>query len=327
MSEEHHHDEHVHHHKKKKQTKVSWKAITSVLAVLLVISLITSGFRVWGTGLSQEEATDKALSFINENLLQGRAAAQLTSIDEKAGVYSLVLDIEGQSVETFVSKDGQLLFVQGAIDMDNFDAPDQPQQQPPAEVPKSDKPVAELFVMTHCPYGTQAAKGFLPMLEAIGNSADAKIRFVHYYMHTNNQEEVETPRQVCIREEQADKFVPYLTCFLGGTSGTPAEAKSCEEEVGVDSAKLAECISSEKSEEYYNEDKELSESYGVQGSPSLVVNGQQASSGRSSAEYLATVCNAFNEAPEECLEELSSASPSPGFGYSASGSATTASCG
>ena len=73
-------------------------------------------------------------------------------------------------------------------------------------------------------------------------------------------------------------------------------------------------------------DKDLNEQYGVQGSPSLVINGVQADSGRSPAAYLTTICDAFNDIPVECESVLSSATPSPMWGWEGSGAATTAQC-
>ncbi|MBU1622296.1 MAG: thioredoxin family protein, partial [Nanoarchaeota archaeon] len=72
-------------------------------------------------------------------------------------------------------------------------------------------------------------------------------------------------------------------------------------------------------------DQECNE-YGIQGSPGLVINGASVSSGRSPAEYLTTICAAFNEVPEGCDAELSAQSFSPGFGYEV-GAASEASCG
>ena len=56
-----------------------------------------------------------------------------------------------------------------------------------------------------------------------------------------------------------------------------------------------------------------------------MINGRQMPSGRSPAAYLNTVCAAFNDAPEECGQELSTETYSPGFGYDA-GTATMANC-
>ena len=43
-------------------------------------------------------------------------------------------------------------------------------------VPKSDKPLVELFVMAYCPYGTQAEKGLIPVIELLGDKIDASIK-------------------------------------------------------------------------------------------------------------------------------------------------------
>ena len=50
------------------------------------------------------------------------------------------------------------------------------------------------------------------------------------------------------------------------------------------------------------------------------------SSGRSPANYLQTICSAFNVPPDECDAELSSTTYSPGFGYEA-GADNVATCG
>ena len=90
---------------------------------------------------------------------------------------------------------------------------------------------------------------------------------------------------------------------------------------------MDECISNGNAEKYYAEDSALSQEYGVSGSPTLVVNGVIASSGRDSQRYLNAVCGSFNTPPEVCVTaEVSSASPAPGFGWDETGSATTASC-
>jgi hypothetical protein len=188
--------------------------------------------------------------------------------------------------------------------------------------------------MTHCPYGTQAEKGFIPFMDAFGENIDAKIRFVHYFMH--EPEETETPIQICIREEQSEKFIPYLKCFLEGNGvvdpnyGLVMEGKNsqeCMKEVGVDEDKVQSCVDSGKWEEYYAVDSQLSQSYGVQGSPTLVINGVIVSSGRSPSAYQSAVCSSFNEAPEECDLALDSNTPNPYFGWEINSQATaTGSC-
>jgi len=296
-------------------SKNYWMVATIILAILLLAMLVIPIAK--GANVSADEAGQNVLDFANN---QG-ANAELISVNDDGNFYEVTLSIEGQEFPLYVTKDGtsftqQLIPLTGKVIQE---APAQASTPQPIEVPKSNKPTVELFIMTHCPYGTQAEKGFVPMLESF-DKADAKIRFVHYFMH--EPEKTETPRQICIREEQSQKFLPYLREFLKeGNSEAALTAAN------IDTTKMETCISSGKWEEYYNEDKTLSETYGVQGSPTLVVNGVIAQSGRDSASYLSTTCSAFNNAPEECETlTLSSSAPTPMWGWDATGSDTTAQC-
>jgi len=81
-----------------------------------------------------------------------------------------------------------------------------------------------------------------------------------------------------------------------------------------------------KAKDIYKADSALSNQYSVAGSPTLVINGAQSQAGRDSASYLAAICAAFNTPPSECSKQLSSASPSPGFGAGMDASGSAASC-
>jgi len=315
--------------KPRKRIKLDyWKVSTFVMLALFVASILTNGFHIDDKGLSKDEAAEKTLDFINTNLLQGQAVAELDSIIEEGELYNLKLSLSGQEIDSYITKDGELLFPQ-AVRMNEFAdqvQEENQQQQPVPEVVKSDKPSVELFVMTHCPFGTQAEKGLIPVLELLGDKIDARIRFVHYFMH-GEIEETETYRQICIREKEPEKYLAYIRCFLDSddprVSGDP---EVCMEKAGLSADQINACMDSE-AKDYYAEDSELSQGYGVQGSPSLVVNGAMVKSGRSPSAYLNTICTTFNNVPEECgTAELSTQTFSAGFGYS-EGEDSAASCG
>jgi hypothetical protein len=207
-------------------------------------------------------------------------------------------------------------------------------------VTKSDKPVVELFVMSHCPYGTQIEKGLIPVMTLLGDKIDANIRFVYYSMH-GEKEVNEELNQYCIQKEQKAKYLAYLTCFLGEGNGA-----DCLTQINVDQKKMNSCVSATDkkfnvlkkfadkntwlSGKYplFDVEKDLNEKYGVGGSPTLIINGTEAQVGRDSASLLNAVCAGFNNPPEECATQLSSESPSSGFGFNAATGATgDASCG
>jgi hypothetical protein len=318
-----------------------WKLVTIVAVLLLIVSVFTGGFGGSDKGISSDKAAAKAVEYINANMLQEGMSADIDSIEEKNGVYEINLQINDQPYTSYVTKDGGLLFTSGIVMDGDVEAVTAPKPAPTPDVVKSDKPEVELFIMSHCPYGTQAEKGMIPAAKALGDKIDFKLRFVYYAMHPNAGEVEEQLNQYCIREEQEDKLLDYLECFL-----TEGDGDGCLDAIGIDQDMLATCVETADAEfeitsnledkslwlngrfPKFNVDKALNEEYGVGGSPTLVINGAQASSGRDSVSYLNTICAAFNEAPEECDIELSGASPSPGFGYeTTSGSTTTAGCG
>jgi len=319
MEEEKHLTTHESHHEEKAFTKRArsnpWMISTIVLVIFALVLIIGSfsGFGLTGNVISEEEAGQIIIDFAEQ---QTGEEVELVEINEEAGLYEVVILFQEQEVPLYLTKDGENL-VQGVTPLAALQQQAATQNEP-VEVPKSDKPVVELFIMTHCPYGTQAEKGFIPVINALGNTIDAQIRFVHYFMH--DPEEIETPIQVCIREEQETKFLDYLGCFL-----EDGDSDRCIEEVGIDESALQECID-ENAEGYYELDSGLSEGYGVRGSPSLVINGQMIPSGRSPDAFLQTICSAFNTAPEECEQVLSTDNPSPGFG-SGTATASSGSCG
>jgi len=280
--------------------------ICSVLILIFFMSM-----RITGNVIAGEDASEKITDYLNSRVGGG---VEYISHEDLGNIYQVTVSYQGRELPVYITKDGEY-FVQGIVPLTSPMIPEQQTQQP-QDIPKSDKPVVELFVMTHCPYGTQAEKGLIPTIKALGDTVDAKIRFVHYFMHGDKEEE-ETMRQVCIREQHPDKYLDYLACFL-----EDGDSQRC---LGLMNLNVDSCIT-DQAEDYYSQDSELSEGYGVRGSPTLVVNGQIVQSGRNSAAYLDTICSAFNTPPAECSQTLSSENPSPGFGYSKGGGSSAGQC-
>ena len=320
--------------------KNPWLVSTFVLGLLVLILLVShiSGWGLTGKVVSENKAGDNLVNFA---ISQGVSAELINSSSEGA-FYKVYLSINNQVIPYLVTKDGKYFLSESyliplAVEEEIVD------NNTPSNtnVPKTDKPVVELFVMSHCPYGTQAEKGIIPVVELLGDKIDFNLRFVYYAMHPTQGEVEEELSQYCIQKTQPDKLVPYLKCFLQA-----GDSASCLTEAGINKITLNSCITSADKEfkvsenkndkskwlsgnyPLFNIDKELNELYQVAGSPTLVINGVQVSSARDPASYLGVICSAFTDgtAPEECTQELSTTAYSAGFGYDA-GSTTTASCG
>lgn len=260
------------------------------------------------------------------------ATFEVSSVKQANGLFVVGYSINqaGQAANAgvaYVSADGKQLIIGGtAFDLTG-PAPTAAPTATPAPVVKAAKPEVDLFVMSHCPYGTQSEKGILPVVNLLGDKIDFHLRFVYYAMH-GDKESKEEITQYCLREQQPAKFLPYLSCFLNAS-----DSAACVASVGVDKANLSKCFNATDAKfnvtagyPSVDLDKELNTKYSVGGSPTLIINGVESSAGRSPSSYLAGICAAFINPPAECSQVLSSASPSTGFGYAA-GEATTASCG
>jgi hypothetical protein len=206
-------------------------------------------------------------------------------------------------------------------------------------VTKSDRPKVELFIMAYCPYGLQMEKAYLPAMQLLKDKADIDVKFVYYAMHGQKEVE-ENTRQYCIEKEQADKYITYLTCFTGKD-----DFQACLKTAGINQTKLNSCVSATDKQygimaafndqskwlsgQYplYPVYSDLNQQYGVQGSPTLIINGAEAQADRTPEAVKQVICAAFNNAPDECKTALSNTPASAGFGTAAGTDAGAAACG
>ena len=269
---------------------------------------------------SIEDAKVKIEDYLRESM--PGATASLLDIIEDGDLYKVTLDVQGQEYISYATKDGKLLFPQ-AVDLDEFFLS--------LEMVKKDVPDVKLFIMTYCPYGLQVQKAILPAWQLLQDKADFGIYFVNYIMH-EKQEIDENLNQYCIQKEQKEKFSNYLNCFV--LSG---DSEKCLFQANIDKTKLSSCISQTDAEyKIYSQydDKstwlngsfpkfdvqaDLNTQYGVQGSPTIIINDQVVDvSPRSPERFKEIVCQAFNSQPSECSETLSGEAASTGIGVGTS---------
>lgn len=308
-----------------------WTVSTFILGILVAILLVTTfSGTLTGNAVSKDKAASNLADYAK---LQG-VNVSVNKVTEEFGLYSLDVSIDGKATSLYLTKDGKNI-VSGLIPIIASSSGTNIQAK---EVPKTDKPKVELFVMSYCPYGTQMEKTIIPVLNLLKDKIDFTLRFVSYSMH--GQKEVdENTRQYCIQKEQNDKFINYLSCFLQA-----GDSASCLTSTGIDQSKLSSCVSSTTTQfsitktadatvasgSYppFDIDKALNQQYGVQGSPTLIINGVEAQpSSRSPEAVKGTICEAFSSVPTQCSQKLSTTSSSAGFGSGTDSSASSASCG
>ena len=116
----------------------------------------------------------------------------------------------------------------------------------------------------------------------------------------------EDARQMVILKYFKDKWWDYVTYVNANTTTADIEVKWKEAaaSVGLDANKIQEYYNNEALD-LLNTEIALSEKYGAQGSPTLIINDTDyALQNLSTATFQAAVCSAFNTQPATCSQEV-----------------------
>lgn len=190
---------------------------------------------------------------------------------------------------------------------------------------KVDKPVADLYIMSYCPYGLQAQKWYLEVMSKLWKVADINVKFVQYVMHEKKESD-ENVVQYCIQKEQKSKYTQYLNCFLA----EEWKNEACRKEAKIDEKSLNSCI--EKTKKEFKVDEKMADKSKqfpdfdlnkdealkawVQWSPTFVLNGSKIDKiWRDANSFASAICSTFKNKPKECEQEFAKTSFDPMFWF------------
>jgi len=187
-----------------------------------------------------------------------------------------------------------------------------------ANMTKSDQPLLQAFVVSRCPFGLQMQR---IMADIISESRETeeylKVRYIGSVDEKNNTitamhgvvEAQENLLQICIREEQADKYWDYVRCYM--KEGKTAE---CLDSARIDVDELNSCTNdSSRGLVYAREDFDLAKEFRITGSPTMLMNNEivkesnfatNTTNARSPEAVKELLCCGFNEEPSFCSMKL-----------------------
>lgn len=313
-----HHEHPLHHDAPKSGMKLDgFKVAAAVLVVLLVVSIVTSGFTQWRF-TSQDKVTKETLDFVNKALLQGASTAELKSVSESAGLYNLKLVVNGKEVDSYVTKDGKLFFPQ-AINVAEVSALAGSAGEPeaPQAAVKSDKPKVELYVMSFCPFGNKAEETMYPVYKLLKDKVEWNVHYIVSVSGTTvnslhgQPEADQNMREVCVKENYGlDAFWKFMSYVNNNCGSNGACWKEAAKDASANASVIETCVT-KKGLEYMKAEADASNKANAQGSPTLLINGQQTNAVYqygNAAVYQKAICGAFNTPPKECGEVSATAS-------------------
>src|SRR3989344_2447090 len=296
-----------------------------ILAGVAVLAIVVTGALVYANtsgnpavsflklpfGATPDALAKKSVDYLNKSVLQQGQSAELVSVSEESGVVKMQIKIGTNTYDSYVSKDGKLLFpVAFNLDGSSVNATTQNTQNTA---------------------NAQIASAVAKAVKNIPALADhVKVRYIgsisgNTTIAMHGPEEAENDRiQMCIREEQPSKYWNYVGCYMKNATGKAAsgmpfgDTKTCQTVAGIDTAKLNDCMSDpNRVLKYAKEDFDLANKIGVKGSPTFTLNGQviteDAFGGRSADSIKNMICDSSLTAPEFCSTPLNTTPANTSF--------------
>ncbi len=270
----------------------TWQFIALLLAIAVVAAIFTDGFGLTGkavaSSITPSEAEQKALNYINSNLLQPPFTATAVKTEELNGMYKIKIDVAGRQIDSYVTKDGKLFFPQG-LELDaalpNVDGKDTTPAPEATKISvdladepvkgKADAPVTIVeFSDFQCPF---CQKGWEVMKEVEKDYvAKNKVKIVFKNFPLDNihpMAQASAQAGECAYEQ--DKFWEYHDkLFANQQSLSNDNLKKWAKEAGLDENKFNSCFDNKKYESEVAKDQQEGLKAGVQGTPAFLINGQ-----------------------------------------------------
>ncbi len=288
--------------------------------VLLLLIVGSYGFKYFrnNVDVGEKVVKEKMEKFLTENVPAG-TKTEVNEITTEGSLYKVVVTVAGQETPVFMTRDGKkFIDPQGVRNLDPSEdaAAKQAAEPEQKEIPKTDKPTVDLYIMSFCPFGNKAEDTLKPAYDLLKN----KVNFNFKYIVTANgndiqslhgvKEVMQNEREACVMKnygkDQWMNFATYVNTNCG-TDGACWEAGARKLKLNV--AKINACVTTEGAE-LMKVDGKASEEAGAQGSPTMLINGVSTKAvyqyGNSEA-YKQAICSAFNTAPAECEKVLSGA--------------------
>ncbi len=168
----------------------------------------------------------------------------------------------------------------------------------------------ELFVMSQCPYGTQAEELIIPAIKAFGDKVDFKIQFIasetsNGFSSLHGQVEIdEGIRQACIQKDYSrEKFFDYLSCVNKDIKNVESNWKTCSEQTGFNTEEIESCSTGEKGKTLFKESINRTKELAIGSSPSYYINNEPYLGGRSAEDITRAICSYIDAEPCNSLPE------------------------
>ena len=167
----------------------------------------------------------------------------------------------------------------------------------PAEA--REKVKLELYVMSKCPYGVQAEEGILPVLKKLRRHIDFQLEFIvtekagrMTAMH-GDDELLGNMQQLCARKLWPRRWATFLACQNESWRDIPEGWEECAKRARINRKRLRACFQGPRGKKLQRLSMLRARAANAVGSPTIRIDGQDYSGGRSELDFTRAICARF----------------------------------
>lgn len=167
-----------------------------------------------------------------------------------------------------------------------------------------------MHIMSQCPYGAKVVNAITPVARKMGNSLKLNLEYIGRerdgeLTSMHGESEVQGNKlQLCVHEHGSrEQWLDFLDCQNENYRRIPQGWERCAEQANLEVGTIRTCYEGEESTELLRASYERSTKAGARGSPTIFVNGERYSGGRSEQAFARALCAQFDgNAPSYCEE-------------------------
>jgi len=166
----------------------------------------------------------------------------------------------------------------------------------------------DLYVMSQCPYGTEAEALVLEVMDSFEDDVNFNVEYIATVnpdgtiSSLHGAPEVEgNIYQLCVKNSHPDKFWDYIECQNKNMSDLSGSFESCANEVGVDYSTIKSCADGDEGKDLLTASATKATELQVSGSPTFYIDGEKLNLGaRSEVALKRAICDATDREPKAC---------------------------
>lgn len=166
----------------------------------------------------------------------------------------------------------------------------------------------DLFVMSQCPYGTQAEDAMKVVYDKMGDVFNYNINYIAdvgadgTFSSLHGELEVKgNISQLCAKKYDEAKYLDMIACQNKEAAGIPLNWESCAKEANLENInKIKECYEGEEGKGLLTENIKLAQEKNVGGSPTYYLNNEIYLGNRDASSIMRAICSKIDNNHKEC---------------------------